>query len=91
MAIHAAQLTVVAVHGDTDKDARQAYLDEQLRLKLSINEPEPADGWPVLECNVTLLLHDPAYPDDRLEILVHDWDLVTGLKAGDVMTLTLTR
>ena len=96
------EMRILAVHGDTDRVALQTFHDTQHAMNTELGFPggagmnqdrpgyqeKPTEA----KCLVTLVVAPDGRQDARCELVIEDnWEGVLGLKAGDMVTVTVSR
>ena len=82
------RLTVVAVHGETDRGSAQRALDDQMaRARDTTGQLVPREQWPDAHCEVEIVLADEQ--GTRVEMTIRDWGIAPGAVAGRVVQMTI--
>lgn len=91
-------LTVLAVHGDTDRESVQRVLDEKSRRAPPKGHEGPHDhlrgpflkveDFPPAECNAVVVAEGTDGDNTRVELYLTDFDHVEGIKQGGAIRVS---
>ena len=82
------RLTVVAVHGETDRVSAQRALDDQMaRARDASGQLLPRDQWPEARCEVEVVLADEQ--GTRVEMTIRDWGVAPGAVVSRTVQMTI--